>query len=362
MKTTSRLEPVLKPSCLARWLGAVTVSCACAGAFLSPAVLAEPQVLGVVADPASPPSPSPAAGEAEDDDPAESVKRVVRSALRDAERAMSEAARVGHQVAVSFHRGGAPSAVVLPSDDMKPEAADALTEDLMVMSRILQKALRTPENERNVFGSWVGVEMGRWGGFGRGIDALYLDGFGALFLLSVDFPLVKPAEAEVKADPAEVDETWERARRELRGAPRTGGSFFGDAEFGASPDEQRQFEATRVEELTERVIDTLRHASNLKGLREEETVAVTVFGPASEGGGKVKGRRGERGSGRGGAAAAAGGGAGGVYGLMTGAEEGVGPRRGSVLTFRVKKAVVVEFAAGKLSREEFVRRVQVSAR
>ena len=78
-------------------------------------------------------------------------------------------------------------------------------------------------------GSSVGFAYGdradslRWviGQQGRGTQGLYLDGYGALFFLRVDYPLVpteKEETAQAKAkDPA--DSVWSQTVREMSGQP-----------------------------------------------------------------------------------------------------------------------------------------------
>ncbi len=324
---------------LPRWAGTSLFRgvCVCACSFLTsahagPALLAtagaEPAV--VVSEAAS-----------VDAETVDTVQNVLKSALRDAERAMSEAALAGRRVAASLQRGGVPSAVVLPSEGVKAEVIDELTEDLTVMARILQKAVSPEDSDRGAFGGWG--DLARLRGLGRGMDALYLDGFGALFLLSVDFPLVKPAEAGPSAPAAVTDETWERARREVRSGERPTRPRFNRGDGNPDGDLDRRFDAERVQVLSDALLDSLKHASNLKGVRDQDTVLVSVFGPSSEGGAKRKERAADADD--------------------PGGKGGALPRdRGSVLTIRAKKADIVAFAAGKLERAEFARRAQIHSR
>ncbi len=205
------------------------------------------------------------------------VERSVNAAMRSAEAAIARAAEMGKSVAMRFSSSGRPATLVLPGEDLEVEAADALSEDLAVMGRILGKAAGRGGSDQHLW-------MTGFGGFGSpGLEALYLDGFGALFLLNVDFPLVGPKDTKKSAQAEPVDRTWEEARRELKS---------GRGPFEAAPtvflgrgDEGADFEPGRVEELKRALIESLRHAANLKSVRENDTIAVAVFGPAPKLGG-----------------------------------------------------------------------------
>lgn len=265
------------------------------------------------------------------------VQDSVNHAMRQAELAIERAADVGRSVALRFTAGPGPRALVLPGTDMKAEEADRLTEDLGVMGRILEKAIgRGPSRgERLWFDGMIG------GMSGRGPDALYLDGFGALFLLRVDYPLVAPASPRGDKEPEATDRTWEETRRELRQGTSGDVRLWEGIDGKPGRPDWAEFDAARVEELRNALIQAFKHASNLNLPKAEETVAVTVFGPAatdSESGVRAGGRRARGGT----------------------ADEG--KRTGSTLTLRARKADIDAFAKGKLSVEEFGKKVQETVR
>jgi len=182
-----------------------------------------------------------------------------------------------------------PSRVVLvPSGEMGPERAELLTEDLAIMSRVLDKALVQALGQEH-------VPQAQPGGFaplfdGQTKQTLYLDGYGTVFLLSVRFPLVGPPEvAEPEPEP-EPESLWEQTRRELHGvAPSHGQRPVTMAPApGRWPVTRRvgrrdepAFDPERVERLMDVLLDSLPEASHIRGLEPQEAVAVVVIGSGS---------------------------------------------------------------------------------
>lgn len=284
----------------------------------------------------------------------ETVRGAVSNALKEAGKAISQAAQVGRSVALSFRRGGTPWALVLPGDRLNPDQAEKMTEDLAVMTKILRKSSRPGDAD---LGAWhagpgfVGFMAG-----GAGPDALYLDGFGALFLISVDFPLVAPKQETANREEEVADETWEQTRRELReGGDPFGRSFNRGFRYG---EDALVYREDRVQELQESLIDALKHASNLNGVPNDETIAIAVFCPAARDGGTTA-AAGARRKSRGG------------YnkddedlmgttGVLTGLDHLGQP--GSVMGLRVRKSDVDAFAKGRIDRDAFAKKVQISTR
>lgn len=269
----------------------------------------------------------------------DSIQAAIRSAMREAERAVNEARRVGRRFGAGLAAVGTPASLVI-SDEADRGAVDALSEDLSVMSRILREKALGDGGDKS---AWlVGVPMGQ-----RGPDALYLEGFGALFLLSVDFPLVKPDEASSQKPATVEDETWERARREVRGVPGPRSGFG-----GLFQEEPVEYRAARVEELQRELTDTLRHARNIKGLKDADMITVVVLGPAPRSAANtVEVRRRIHVD---------------EHAVVTEdveEDEGAsGRRQRSSMALRVTKADVDAFAAGRLDAAAFAQRVRVTVR
>jgi hypothetical protein len=263
------------------------------------------------------------------------------AAMTHAQDAVAQAANVGRSVAYAFAGDVSPRTLVLAGDKLKPAEADELSEDLAVMSRILQKSTRDDENGKQV---WIDLNGLR--AFGRGVDALYLEDYGPLFLMSVDFPLVRPPEEEPAKEAEVSDETWDQTRRELSGDALLGREYRVDVVVKAAP-----YKSSRVEQLQDDLVDALKHAVNIRGLAEDDTICVAVFGPRApaEGGRTLfqgrhlQGRAESR--------------------ILRAPYFGQGKdARTSVLTLRARQSDVAAFAKKELDRDAFARRVQITLR
>jgi hypothetical protein len=238
---------------------------------------------------------------------------------------------------------GIPSAnrtLVIPEGQAQPKEISEIELDLNVMARILDKAASgRDDGMRNAMGIIIhpGIQ-----GPGAAPRNLYLEGYGALFFLNVNYPLVEPGtkgkEEETKEDP---NSEWEQARRELSQPP--GQNFAFDlpqvGQFAAGPTEE--YDADKVEKLKTDLIAALRNATHIRRLKPDEsiTIVVTGRGPGNEP--RMVNRRGVRGH----AATVS------VYGRGTVESS---PTR---LVLRVKKADVQAYQEDKA--DEFRKKVSV---
>ncbi len=175
-------------------------------------------------------------------------------------------------------RGTAPP-LVIPSGKTDPADLAAIVEDLAVMSRLLGKALErdlpkdyrqppTPGSRIIFYPDYERIRPQ------QGPQPVYLQGYGALFVTSIKFPLVSPPTQKHEEDKEEADSAWERARREVYGPPelpRPSGP--------AGP----TYDAEKVEALKRTLLAALKHASNMRGLKPDESVAIAVLGGATPG-------------------------------------------------------------------------------
>ena len=272
-----------------------------------------------------------------------------------------------------------PSVVLVPSGpgDMAPERAQMLVEDLGIMSRVLDKALLGAFGEERVPRAEGGLFSPLFDGGQK--QTLYLQGYGAVFVLSVRFPLVGPREAREPEPEPEPESLWEQTRREMRGVPSDPRRRAGE---GPPPRVVAEFDPERVERLVRVLVRALREAGHVRALEPDEAISIVVIGAAtggSYGGGGGRsfggplGRGGSfgGGGGSGGSGAGGSGGGGGGHGGATRAPaerqtglrihvrgpSGPGP---AVLTVHVKKADVDAFAEGKLEPEQFRERAAIS--
>jgi hypothetical protein len=259
--------------------------------------------------------------------------------------------------------------LIIPSTELVPEVAAETAEDMQVMLRILRDKLSEP---RMIMGVW-----NDYGDFfsGGGREAFYLQGYGALFVLEVDFPLsfAAPPTDPTEAQEQTVDPVWQRARQRLYAPP--GSRRSGDPLARSTETDRASFE-----QFEEDLLRTLKHAANIRHLDPNEKVILTIIG---QGQGALPG------SGFSGGGSFSGGGwgfeggswtySGGSFGYGGGRTYGdsgaysrgsgrsaYGRRRGplgppaasTVLTFQATKADVDAFAAGTLDFERFRQRVR----
>ena len=308
-------------------------------------------------EPPEPPEPADPLEVSGSGDVAPRIQAEMARAQADIARAARQAKRHFEEIRVGFSGAQSDRQLVLPSDDASPESVTALREELAIMARLFAKAADPENGKRSVFR----VDLRQFGlGKGRDIDALYLDGYGAVFLLAVDFPLVEAPKAAEKKDGAKSDKdaAWEQARRELAGK---------DADLGGDLErdddqEPAKYDADKVAGLRKRLAETFRHAANLKSVKAGELVVVQVTGKAtraSHGSARIDpntGIPGNRPKGMDPVLARR-------YGLD--AAPTMSPTEGpttATLTFRAKKSDVDAFAAGRLSAEEFGKKLTGATR
>lgn len=186
--------------------------------------------------------------------------------------------------------------LIVESGDIKPERQTQLSEDLTVMHRILAKAAEMAGGQP---GANTAMGIAVWSPFSQsGARSIYLEGYGAVFLLNVGFPLVgPPAGAATQEDQGESkDTTWEETKRELYGAKPGGESShtrptmsaelmkrYGLLPPGFNYSEKPvakavPYNAARVDALKDALIEALKNAANIRQLPANEQLVVVVQG------------------------------------------------------------------------------------
>lgn len=243
---------------------------------------------------------------------------------------------------------------VLPQDGAKGEDLAITIRDAQVMSRILDHVLKRPR--------WIGGVFYDYGDFfqedSHPIQATYVQGYGVMFFVEVDFPLVQTPKAEQEQQPAEaeeghVDTVWRQAELGMLSSAKSG-----DPQQLDSP-------GVKAEHLKTELTKVLRHASNIRNMKAEEWVVISVTGEGHSEEGlaffmayTITPHLSEEG--------------------QVGVEVRVDGRevsdaneveayylrlnypQSSVLTLRAKKSDVDAFGKGKLDYEEFLQRVESS--
>jgi hypothetical protein len=168
------------------------------------------------------------------------------------------------------------------------------------------------------------------------IEAIYLEGYGALFLMKVNVLLSPPPEAqeEKKTEEEDTDPLWTQMRQEMY-APQ-------EARRRRTGRPEEKYDAEKVEGLKETLIKTLKHAANIRALKPDESVILTVIGKAGQSATSAIGRLYEEGKSR--------------Y-IITTSRAGTGFSSPTVLTIRAKKSDIDDFANGTLSFDQFSQKI-----
>jgi len=286
--------------------------------------------------------------------------------------------------------------LVIPSTDIEAEDLVAITEDLQVMSHIFDERFKEGQEIQGIF-----VDFGDiFGRNSRSTEAIYIQGYGVLFLMEVNFafsPEPEPQEQEAQETKEYVDPDWQRAKQKL----------FSPQGFGGTSVPKEQYNAQQIEQIKTELIRTLKHAANIRNLQPDEWIILTVIGQSRQSGGmyedyyrnaaprtQTTSRRPGRSSSRGrspyggsgamggmmgggigggmmgggigggmmgggstGGQAFGGGIGGGMYGGMEYGETGSAST--TVLTIRAKKLHVDAFAKGDLDFERFQKKVEI---
>ena len=258
--------------------------------------------------------------------------------------------------------GSTGTVLVIPSEQTNTEDLLTINEDMSVMSRIFEKSLEQDlvTTVRSSFfisrrrDPFSGMYMGD--GTGQ-IQSMYLQGYGALFLLKVDFPLsplsdVQEQEQEQETQKAEDgDPVWRQMRQEMYEPDKV--------DRRRRPDRpEEKYDAEKVENLKTTLIQALKHAANIRSLKPDESVILTVTGSGQATGRTITAvtRSGENQiivSERGGDGNTR-------TRLVQGTSlDDIGSSSPTILVIRTKKSDIDEFAKGDLDFEKFRKRVQL---
>jgi len=240
----------------------------------------------------------------------------------------------------------AGAVLVIPSVEMKAEELSAIMEDLNVMSRILDKKLGwlipAAEQLGEVYFHRMLSRNDK-----RVTEAIYLGGFGAMFLTSVNFPLSPPPELkEEKKDEEDVDSVWSQTKREIY-SPEDARGYTQWTDIGKIRRRQQvqvpEYDAEKAEELKRTLTKTLKHAANIRVLKGDEWVTIVVKGSAPAAVARITNARLlEDGK------------------IITRvSKKNSGSSSPTFLTIRAKKSDIDEFAKNELDDAEFHKKTQI---
>ena len=242
----------------------------------------------------------------------------------------------GHHAQALFTRSAAaPKALLVRTSNPEPKAQASLEEDLAVMAHILHKSVEgLPGGQAHQMNA-LGVDL-YFSPAATPMRSLYLDNYGAVFFLSVGFPLMAPPDKTQEEKPAR-DSAWDDARQELYGQRLEGG-------LAGQPGEE--YSQEKVEKLKETLLDAIKNASNIRDLKSDEYVTIWVGGSGN--GGDARFRVTKRNA------------AGAVGANVVLTEEAMLPSRRTMLTLRASKADIDAYAKGKLNRGDFEKRARIT--
>jgi hypothetical protein len=170
------------------------------------------------------------------------------------------------------------------------------------------------------------------------LRSLYLDGYGALFMLNVGFPFLPPPQAEGQQEKPETNTDWEDAKQELYGQPGGGRGMTAPGE---------PYDEERVNRLRDGLLESLKNATNIRGLKPDDSITVCIFGGLSSSQPKARTYV-KRSTGSSEARSA-----------VTGFDRAGNPVRQTIMTIRVKKSDADAFAKGAMTPEVFRKRAHV---
>jgi len=237
---------------------------------------------------------------------------------------------------------GSGSVLVIPSDQMKIENLAEITEDMSIMSRIFNKKLS--QTDIQTARGRLLVDLNPY--FRRGNrtpEAIYLEGYGALFLLKVNMLLSAPPapQQQEQKTQEDTDPVWAQMRRQMYEPQESRRSRTDDR-----PEEK--YDAEKVETLKTNLIKTLKHATNIRALKSDQLVILTIIGEGNRPDSNLTQKFYS-------------------YGRSTGSrnvfqtvpEVEAEPVMPTVLTICAKKSDIDAFAKGELDYEQFRKRTEI---
>lgn len=251
----------------------------------------------------------------------------------------------------SIRRGSAKTerSLVVRSSDMAPRAQSDLEEDLTIMTHLLDKTLGERFTEDQAERLAMGINVSFVPG-GVPTRSVYLDGYGALFFLTVNFPLLPtPTDKNVEKEKSSTDSAWEEAREEVYGRP-TAKSWTSGPEY----------DSAKVATLKGALLDSLKNASNIRSVKSDESITVCVIGGSSRAPMRVVTSSGGGGGLQTFGASAGGGDEAGqnVWFTTSGSDDASEIK--TTMTIRVKKSDCEAFANGKMTADEFRKKAVIN--
>lgn len=240
-------------------------------------------------------------------------------------------------------RGGSAvgRTLIIPQAAAEAGSLSEAEDDLNVMAHILEKAM-SGHGDKNRQAMGITIWRSSLGG-GTAPRNLYIEGYGALFFLNVNFPLLAPPARNTDADGKEnTSSEWEEARRELR-RPAASDFQFHLADGSGPDDGAEDYDADKINDLKQDLIAALKNAAHIRKLKSDETVTVIVSGPSINSPPMAVSRKS--------------GNVGFAYAFRSGKSSG--DSRGAKLILRAQKSDIEAFQKDKTTLDDFRKKVTV---
>jgi len=233
--------------------------------------------------------------------------------------------------------------VVLSSNpDIKVEAD--LQEDLAVMYHILDKAIDDSLGSDQPLRKAMGVNLVFAPDFSQLRNA-YLEGYGAMFLFKVNFPLLPSStKSEPQKEERQGSSAWEAARKEVFGEPADQGT--------ASLPTVEAYSEDKVNRLQAVLLEALKNAANIRDLKPDEGVTLCVFGGTKAAPIRVWTVDDPSAAPRNDME---------TITVLPSGRFARAPQHGTILTIRAKKTDIDAFAKGQINLDEFRRNSRITS-
>jgi hypothetical protein len=172
---------------------------------------------------------------------------------------------------------GSENTLIVPAQGAGPEDIMNAQDDLQVMSRLFQKQLEqtgiAPPMMGDLFSNY-GMDMYGGGQPVPSVQSLYLAGYGTVFQLQIDFPLVALAEDQDEQVASKEDSVWAQTRLELLDPEAARRVREKDKK------ELPSYDPEKVEGLKATLTKALKYARNIRALQPNEKAVIVVTSTA----------------------------------------------------------------------------------
>ncbi len=182
-----------------------------------------------------------------------------------------------YSLALGQAKGGAESigGLLVLSSPAKSEDLAMIIEDLNIMSRILDKKIGRAQDSRVALLGDIRLDnLLRGSHTTARTQAMYVQGYAALFFANVDFPLSPPPQAQTDKVKESADPVWEQTKAAMTASDKGPGIEYMHQRDAAA----RRYDKDKVEQLKTDLVKALKHAANIRNLKGDESIILVVAG------------------------------------------------------------------------------------